>query len=401
MNCYSCRRKLIQYIEGALDDRASRCLEEHISRCGKCASELQSLRSISTALRSVGEPAIEPAHDLWAKVSARIANEPVPSAPSRAWLPRTAAAALLAVVVIIGGRSFFYQNGAFRPKESRQQAAKLSSAPVVSKSVNANGQKVNVIAETPPSSSPKKILPKRPVLVAQIPKEMVPKVVGDGELSGGNVRKEGEAALRKMRPISEPLKADSIAEAPLQEAAVPCCGNSELALQTAKAQMFYNQNESAGSAAKLALPVPDQNMPDIVRDSGNKSVADYCREFDNGNESTWPLTAASASRSGVMKELLSHYQDMLSADSGTRSCLILFELQSVSNDCAGMLITARKLTELKPNISAYQLKLAEANERCGNRRAALDIYTRVEKGKDAEAAAIAQKRIAELNRPSK
>lgn len=102
INCIIYRRLLIPYSEGSLDERRRARMERHISGCERCRAELEMIRSVSGALRCVESPAMEPAHDLWAKVSARIADEPPPARHSTwlTWLPAGAAAVLTAVIAL-------------------------------------------------------------------------------------------------------------------------------------------------------------------------------------------------------------------------------------------------------------------------------------------------------------
>ena len=105
MFCFRYKRHLIPYCEGALGEAERADVEAHLSRCAGCRSELEAVRSVSGALRSVSVPAMEPTTDLWAKVSARIETETARPA-FRPWLrvsqaaSACAAAALLAIVGI-------------------------------------------------------------------------------------------------------------------------------------------------------------------------------------------------------------------------------------------------------------------------------------------------------------
>lgn len=106
MFCFRYKRLLIPYNEGVLGEAERAGVEAHLSRCAGCRSELEAVRSVSGALRAADVPAMEPATDLWAKVSARIETEAARPAP-RPWLKvsqaaSACAAALLLAVVGIG-----------------------------------------------------------------------------------------------------------------------------------------------------------------------------------------------------------------------------------------------------------------------------------------------------------
>ncbi len=100
MLCGRYKKLLMPYMEGALSEGARRKIEAHLSRCRSCASELEMLRPVCGALRSADVPAMEPAPDLWARVSAQIEAENPRPAP-RPWLRVTQAASACAAALLI------------------------------------------------------------------------------------------------------------------------------------------------------------------------------------------------------------------------------------------------------------------------------------------------------------
>lgn len=100
MFCFRYKRLLIPYSEGGLDERTRRKVEAHVSKCGCCAEELSVVRSVSSALRRSDVPAMEPAPDLWARVSARIACESAPERSKRIVKAPQAVSAFAAAVLI-------------------------------------------------------------------------------------------------------------------------------------------------------------------------------------------------------------------------------------------------------------------------------------------------------------
>jgi len=75
MLCYRVRKKLIPFIEGALDNRQAEAIEKHISRCERCAAEAKAIKSAYSAFRGARTPAAEPAPDLWEKIEQKILAE--------------------------------------------------------------------------------------------------------------------------------------------------------------------------------------------------------------------------------------------------------------------------------------------------------------------------------------
>jgi hypothetical protein len=86
------------YAEGALGADVAAKVERHTASCARCAAELEMIRSVTCALGAADVPAKEPANDLWAKVSARIADESARPASS----PRLGIAAGFAAAVLVG-----------------------------------------------------------------------------------------------------------------------------------------------------------------------------------------------------------------------------------------------------------------------------------------------------------
>lgn len=60
MRCYRCERLLTAYADGELPERLTRAVERHVSGCGRCARELDSIRASDRILREVGTPAAAP-----------------------------------------------------------------------------------------------------------------------------------------------------------------------------------------------------------------------------------------------------------------------------------------------------------------------------------------------------
>lgn len=98
MLCFRYRKLLIPYSEGALSAGVAAKVERHVAKCSCCAAELDMIRSVVCALGNADVPAKEPANNLWARVSARIADEAVRPAPSA----RLGIAAGFAAVVLVG-----------------------------------------------------------------------------------------------------------------------------------------------------------------------------------------------------------------------------------------------------------------------------------------------------------
>lgn len=139
MLCFRYRRLLVPYSEGELDQRLREKLERHLAVCADCALDLGAIRSVFGALSRAEQPSVEPAPDLWAKVSARIADvRPEPA--RRPWLraPQAVSAAAAAVLIAAVGFNMIHSSlrtpPEVRPPESPaverpESAAAPSSKP--------------------------------------------------------------------------------------------------------------------------------------------------------------------------------------------------------------------------------------------------------------------------------
>jgi len=56
LTCYRTRHKLGAYLDGALDERATRSAERHLSSCATCQGEVGQLRRIKQALAETAVP---------------------------------------------------------------------------------------------------------------------------------------------------------------------------------------------------------------------------------------------------------------------------------------------------------------------------------------------------------
>lgn len=104
--CFRYRKLLIPYFEGELSSAVAEKVERHLAKCPRCRTELDGIRLVAGALSTSDMPAAEPADDLWARVSAQIADgSPRPArfswlAPTRGLAAGLAAAVIVAVVSI-------------------------------------------------------------------------------------------------------------------------------------------------------------------------------------------------------------------------------------------------------------------------------------------------------------
>ncbi len=154
MLCLRYRRLLVPYIECELDERVRAKVEAHMSRCERCAAEVELIRSVSGAIKSFEVPAMEPAPDLWAKVSARIERE-VARPARRPWVRITQAVTACAAAVFVGvvGMSLLNMNA---PTESRlPPEAKKPAAGVEDRTPGSKGVDVpTAVVAAAPSRMP-------------------------------------------------------------------------------------------------------------------------------------------------------------------------------------------------------------------------------------------------------
>jgi len=101
MLCFRYRKLLIPYSEGGLGAGVAARVERHLARCAACAAELEMIRSVARELGTADMPAKEPAADLWARVSARIADGAAHTAPGARLHAAGGLAAALAAAVLV------------------------------------------------------------------------------------------------------------------------------------------------------------------------------------------------------------------------------------------------------------------------------------------------------------
>lgn len=158
MLCFKYKKLLIPYIENELEDGLARNVERHLSKCARCRRELDSILSMSGILRNADISAMEPASDLWAKVSARIADEKPKPAVKSAF--RINYVVYAAAVVILAAVGFNFMHG--NPKVSEQRASTPKLAPAV-------------MAKVPPvpekSIEPEKTAERNQPVIDKTPKE--------------------------------------------------------------------------------------------------------------------------------------------------------------------------------------------------------------------------------------
>ncbi|HUF14088.1 MAG TPA: zf-HC2 domain-containing protein [Longimicrobiales bacterium] len=98
--------RLNDYLDEGLDDDAEAALVEHLSECASCRAELAQLRGIVDAAAGLFD-AIEPRHDLWPAIDARIDTEGIVDldawrarSGSRLWSHRYQLAAAATLLVL-------------------------------------------------------------------------------------------------------------------------------------------------------------------------------------------------------------------------------------------------------------------------------------------------------------
>jgi len=74
--CRKIRDLLEAYFEGALPEVQERLVADHLWQCSRCAAELAQIQRLTVALDTL--PQVEPARELLAAISARLATLPTP-----------------------------------------------------------------------------------------------------------------------------------------------------------------------------------------------------------------------------------------------------------------------------------------------------------------------------------
>jgi hypothetical protein len=153
MLCFRYRKLLVPYSEAGLSARVAARVERHLATCAACAAELKMIRSVARELGAASVPAKEPAPDLWARVSARIADGAAYAAPGarlRAVRGLAGALAVAVLVAAVGVRLLAPQS----PPAAKQGALRRVVATAVAPAAKAG--KAEEPAPTPqPKPAPK------------------------------------------------------------------------------------------------------------------------------------------------------------------------------------------------------------------------------------------------------
>lgn len=104
MWCFQAKRWISAYLDDELDRDRLAALEEHLERCHSCSTELDRLRSQSSALRAVDEAPLLP-RELWSLIEGELdAAEQLPWYRRRPeFLIRAVAVAACVLVGFAGG----------------------------------------------------------------------------------------------------------------------------------------------------------------------------------------------------------------------------------------------------------------------------------------------------------
>lgn len=103
MNCREVRALLDDLVDGTLDDRAHRAVEEHLAACVECRTSEAGLRALLARAGALPR-SIAPPRDPWPAIVSRITSGEVIehdfAGRSRSWYPLGAAAAAAAVLIV-------------------------------------------------------------------------------------------------------------------------------------------------------------------------------------------------------------------------------------------------------------------------------------------------------------
>jgi hypothetical protein len=107
-DCELLSSKLDEVVDGTLEESTARAALAHLAECADCRAELETAQALRSATRSLPTE-IEPDHDLWPGIRARIEERHVvhgsfgqrPASPARHLWTAAAAAAILVVSVTV------------------------------------------------------------------------------------------------------------------------------------------------------------------------------------------------------------------------------------------------------------------------------------------------------------
>jgi anti-sigma factor RsiW len=127
LTCLLTRRRIGAYLDGALDNRASRSIAGHLSRCTQCQGEAENIRRVRALLQrtlSLGQNRADPDWSaFWPGIvrgieDAEQREKPAPVAirRSRSWRPRLALGGALVAVVLASVTLWQMTSGPLTPE---------------------------------------------------------------------------------------------------------------------------------------------------------------------------------------------------------------------------------------------------------------------------------------------
>jgi len=104
MSCRRARALLALQLAAQLPWEQEAGLHDHLAACPACRGEGEALQTLDAELRTAGT--LAPPGDLWRRVSAEMARQPVPEAPAPLWrrllaMPTPLAATAVAAAVVL------------------------------------------------------------------------------------------------------------------------------------------------------------------------------------------------------------------------------------------------------------------------------------------------------------
>ena len=323
MLCFRYKKLLMPYTENALDERTRKRVTLHVSRCKRCADELRVLESMSQALRQVDVTPAEPAQDLWAKVSARIADENIQSVSSRrSWVQKTAAAGFFAVIIAVG---VILTNPSIMVEKPQSLSSRVNDMSGKRVAINEPepGAKQNItIASGAPTAvdDARRKLTKpprqKPVMMASLPPE-------ERKLSYPDIKSDINS--RNAEKTNEDIKlytAASPAQHPASPAAFDVSKSAPVAEAMPNAPSISYYNDAGGAL--------NDTSPAAKADDGlstKQQVFDFNLQVGPGNaKGNTIVTGADSEGKEAERSRLSHYKRTVNYTEMVRSASRLIRL---------------------------------------------------------------------------
>lgn len=381
MNCRAAKKLMLPYVEGVLDAGRKSGIQQHLNSCKSCQEECRAIDRMRQVLQSSAPDKIEPASDLWARVSAQIqpARRVQPPKPWWTSAPAVGAAAMVLIAVILSPMLY-------KTSQRAETTSKIARSPFgamggpgmkgTPPSAMASAPGGAVMCDRLPSKPDAPVLkrstptPAAPVMLARAPR--VPDV---DSLAAAPPSRPVEMAMAEKPAVAYNMAAPAASSAEKTQAAAPgvSAGGANNAFTGSS-----GMPGGSGIESESNLDTKSRLSSDSVRAAPMMDAAE------------------SGAPSAAMGRMSKSDKDMMPAAS--RRMMAVLEERVTSGDKEAAAVQADKLYGMQKIDQKTWFRLGELEEKLGRKLKALEAYRKSTDGPDKAIAGKALEQIARLEK---